>query len=101
MVLGERVVLFHDNPPQGPGNAEVMEEGLGLCPGLLPFPHARRRLALQEPLRVALLARRFTRFICVPMDEGTRLDWNRERWQMKVGVRRLTENGKVVKIAAR
>jgi len=74
MVLCERIILFHDSPPQGPGNAEVMEEGLGLCPALLPFPHARHRLDLHDPVRVTLLARRFSGFTCVPMDEGTRLD---------------------------
>ena len=36
MVLTERVVLFHDHPPQGPGNPEVVEEGLG------PLPRYRR-----------------------------------------------------------
>ena len=32
MVLTERLVLFHDHPPQGPGNAEVLENGIGFVP---------------------------------------------------------------------
>ena len=40
MAAGERIVLFHDNPPQGPGIPEVFGRGLGLYPGLLPLPHA-------------------------------------------------------------
>jgi len=47
MALTERVVLFHDSPPQGRGNAEVLENGLGLVPGLVALPHARRRLLLE------------------------------------------------------
>ncbi|MFQ5351399.1 MAG: hypothetical protein ACE5EG_13245, partial [Thermoanaerobaculia bacterium] len=44
MALAERVVVFHDSPPQGAGDAEVLESGIGRVRGLLPFPHARRRL---------------------------------------------------------
>ena len=40
MVLGERIVLFHDTPPQGSAWAEVMEQGFGLLPDLVPRPHA-------------------------------------------------------------
>ena len=32
MVLTERVVLFHDDPPHGAGIAEVLDVGLGLVP---------------------------------------------------------------------
>ena len=38
MALAERVVVFHDSPPQGAGDAEVLETGLGRVRGLLPFP---------------------------------------------------------------
>jgi hypothetical protein len=76
MVASERVVLFHDDPPQGAGNAEVMSPGLGLVTGVVPFPHARRRLRLTDPARVGLLARRFAPARCFAMDEGARLDWD-------------------------
>jgi hypothetical protein len=73
MVLADDVVVFHDDPPQGHGAAEIIDAGLGLVPGIVPLPHARRRLRLDDPLRVALLARRFHPAACVPMDEGVRL----------------------------
>ena len=73
MALGERVVLFHDNPPQGFGNAEIWGPGAALYGGLLPLPHARHRLRLDDPLRVRILARRLAPSICVPMDEGERV----------------------------
>ena len=35
MAVSDRIVLFHDNPPQGRGNAELMGSGLGLFPGVV------------------------------------------------------------------
>ena len=71
-------MLFHDSPPQGPGDAEVYAPGPGhRSRGLVPLPHARhRRLRLDDPARVALFARRFAPDLCVPLDEGERLDWD-------------------------
>ena len=73
MVASEDVVLFHDSPPQGPGNAEVLDEGLGFCRGVLPLPHARRRLTLDDGGRVSLLARRFAPLRSFALDEECRL----------------------------
>jgi len=75
MVAGERIVLFHDRPPQGPGYAGVLEHGLGLYPGLVPFPHARARLELDDPTRVSLLARRFAPSTCVCFEVDDRVAW--------------------------
>jgi hypothetical protein len=102
MVLGERLVLFHDDPPQGSGNAEVLEAGLGLFTGLLPLPHARRRLRLDDPLRVGLFARRFGDLACVAMDDGAILRWESGRWSPAGGdgSRRLLPDGSVEELAA-
>ena len=102
MVLGERLVLFHDDPPQGPGNAEVLEAGLGLFTGLLPLPHGRRRLKLDDPLRVGLFARRFGDLACVAMDDGAILRWEEGRWRPAGGdgSRRLLPDGTVEELAA-
>ena len=70
MALAERVVLFHDSPPWGAGNAEVMGPGLGLVEGLLPLPHARGRLRLHDRRRVARFARRFAPALCLGLDDG-------------------------------
>jgi len=75
MVVSERVVVFHDFPPQGAGNAELLGDGLGLCRGVLPLPHARRRLNLADATRVSLFARRFAPLACLAMDEGARAVW--------------------------
>ena len=69
MVLGERVILFHDSPPQGPGDAEVLERGFGLCKDFVALPHASRRLRLEDKARVGLFAKRFGPANCVALDE--------------------------------
>ncbi len=107
MALAERVVLFHDSPPQGFGNAEVLDVGLGLYSGLLPLPHAERRLRLQDPFRVALFARRFAPDICLPLDGGDAIMFDGERWRSQAmhvpgtrPSRRLTTDGRVEELAA-
>ena len=99
MALAERVVVFHDSPPQGAGDAEVLETGLGRLRGLLPFPHARRRLRLADPIGVGLLARRFAPAACIALDEGDRLTLGAEGWQADAPARRLTEAGSVATVA--
>ena len=95
MVLTNRVVLFHDHPPQGPGNASVVEEGLGLCPGIVALPDGDKRLDLEEPARVALFARRFQPDVCVVMSDGDCISWNGKKWAAHDEVRRLAPAGGV------
>lgn len=73
MALARQVVVFHDSPPQGPGNAEVLDAGLDLFADVLPLPHASKRLQLSDSLKVALLARRFAPARCVALDPLVRL----------------------------
>lgn len=100
MVAGEQVVLFHDSPPQGAGNAEILDEGLGLCRGVLVFPHARRRLKTDDVARVSLLARRFAPLRCLAMDDHARVDFDgRGRATVRLA-RELRPDGTVVEVAA-
>lgn len=99
MALAERVVLFHDSPPQGPGNAEVFDRGLGLAPGVLPLPHGRQRLQLDDRQRVALFARRFGPDLCTILDEGSRLDWDGRRWTASPGTQQLGSRGQLREMA--
>lgn len=80
MVLGERVVLFHDSPPWGPGHAEVGERGLGLVSGVVPLPEARQRLRTDDPGRVSRMSRRFAPDVCLLLDPGVRALWDEGRW---------------------
>ncbi|HEX4953501.1 MAG TPA: hypothetical protein VF017_08920 [Thermoanaerobaculia bacterium] len=102
MALGPRVVLFHDNPPQGPGDAEVLERGLGLFDDVLALPHASKRLALEDPVLVALFARRFAPLTAVAFDPKTRLVRRAGgNWKPLPETRRLSEDGAVVAITER
>lgn len=71
MVLGERIVLFHDNAPQGRRNAEVLDAGLGIVERLVPLPHAETRLDWSSRTRMALFARRFAPSRCCTLDFGS------------------------------
>jgi len=75
MALSERVVLFHDHPVHGPNNAEVADSGLGLFTGVVPLPHARQRLNLDDTGRVGVLARRCAPARCVTLDPGAVVAW--------------------------
>lgn len=100
MALSERVVLFHDSPPQGEGSAELLESGLGLVKGLLPLPHARTRLRTDDPVRMLLFARRFQPLVCVPLDEGSRVTWDGRRWLALAGTRRLSPEGTLAEVSS-
>ncbi len=96
MALARRIVLFHDSPPQGAGNAEVLEHGLGCSAGVLPLPHAARRLRLDDPRRVGLFARRFAPLAAVTLDPGARLVFEGDRLTAAIGSRRLNRDGRLV-----
>lgn len=74
MALTDRVVLFHDRVAHGPTSAEVYDAGIGLVPGIVPLPHARRRLHTEDAARMAILARRFAPSTCLLLDDGARVD---------------------------
>lgn len=93
MALTRRVVLFHDSPPWGPGHAEVGEVGLGLVPGIAAFPQASTRLRLDDPARVARMARRFHPDRCLLLDPGARVSWD-GTWGTR-NARRLDRDGTV------
>ncbi len=74
MVLTDRVVLFHDQPPYGQPLAEVLDAGLGFVPSIVMLPNPRLRLRLDDPSRVVHYAHRFAPATCVALDHGARLE---------------------------
>jgi hypothetical protein len=100
MVVSERVVLFHDDPPQGAGSAEVAELGLCACKGVVPLPHADKRLELGDRERVALFVRRFGPDLCAALVPRTRLEWDGTRWSAEAGTQRLDASGQLVEAGA-
>jgi hypothetical protein len=93
MCMAEWIVLFHHHPPQGHNDTQVAAPGLALAPGIVPFPHATRRLWLNSPPRVALLARRFAPWVCATLDPGGWVEWTEAGWQGHGSARRLGEDG--------
>jgi hypothetical protein len=100
MALSERVVLFHDDPPQGQGSAEVLESGLGVVRGIVPLPHARHRLKLADQRRVAILALRFRPQLCIPLDPGACITFDGVSWTGVAGTQKLTEEGTLAEVGA-
>jgi len=81
MALTDRVVLFHDDPPHGVGDPELLDRGLGIVPDLVLFPGARQRLRLDDGPRVGVLARRFGPARCVTLESGARLCSEAGAWR--------------------
>lgn len=101
MVLAQRVVVFHDRPPQGAGDPEVLEDGFGACAGVVPLPHAEKRLNLEDKMRVTLFARRFEPALCVALDPKSRVDWRAGRWSGARGTRCMNSVGELEEVGAR
>lgn len=80
MVLSDRIVLFYDDPPDGPAHPEIFDTGLAMASGLVLLPDARKRLRLHDQMRVALLAGRFGPDRCIGMENGAWLDREEGRW---------------------
>ncbi len=78
MALTERIILFYDRAPQGPGHPEVFGAGLSVLRNVVPLPHARARMLLDNGPRMAVFARRFAPARCVLLETGTRIDTDSE-----------------------
>ncbi len=100
MALTERVVLFHDHPPQGAGNAGVLERGLGFCPALVALPDGRKRLDLGNPSRVSAMARRFEPDSCIVLEQGDCISYDGERWRAPASVARLGAGGELERVSS-
>jgi len=74
MALTDRVVLFHDRAAHGPSVSELFSQGLGLVRGTVALPAARERLALGNPVRMGVLARRLAPARCLLLDDKVRVD---------------------------
>lgn len=99
MALTEKVVLFHDRTPQGPTPAEIFDRGMGVIRGVVVLPDARRRLIVDDPIRMSALARRFAPAECVILDPGVRLDLP-PAGGLPPGARVIDPEGRIVALEA-
>ena len=95
MVTSERVILFHESPPEGAGVSEVLEQGLGFHRGVVPLPNPKLRLKLDDPLRVGWLSRRYSHSKCVAFDQGDWVRFDGEKWFDAEGTTLLKHDGSV------
>lgn len=65
MAISERIVLFHDDPPEGRVAREVLDVGLARAERTVVLPEPERRLDLKVGPRVAVMARRFAPARCL------------------------------------
>ncbi len=106
MALTDRIVLFHDRAPQGPGHPEVYGSGLSVLRDMVLLPHARARMLLDDTPRMAVFARRFSPARCVLLDRGTRIELDsggapgNPGGSWPPGVRVIAEDGRVTGLEA-
>jgi hypothetical protein len=100
MALTDRIVLFHDRSPQGPGHPELYGRGLSVLNGVVPLPHARARLLLEDLPRMAVFARRFAPARCILLEAGNRVDTDSDGIAFPPGTRVLAQDGRVTQLGA-
>jgi hypothetical protein len=96
MAITDRIVLFHDSPPQGAGSAEVLDRGMALVPDLVVLPQPESRLRLDDPERVGVLANRFAPAQCFAFPDGAHLLSHRGELERPHGVLHLKKDGQCV-----
>ncbi|MDH3748720.1 MAG: Type 1 glutamine amidotransferase-like domain-containing protein [Gammaproteobacteria bacterium] len=101
MVLADKVVLFHDNTPQGNRDAEVFDVGLGIVNDFVFLPDVKHRLDLSDKVRTALFCRRFAPATCLTLDSGSLLHYEGGHVAAAHGVRRLSRTGTLRRMRAR
>jgi len=99
MALTDRIVLFHDRAPQGPGHPEIYGSGLSVLRNLVLLPHAHARLLLGDGPRMAVFARRFAPARCILLEAGTRIDTDGDG-ECPPETRTLALDGRVTSLAA-
>jgi len=98
MSLTDRVVLYNDRGPSGVTGPEVWDRGLGRAPRIVAMPHARRRLRMDDPMVLQILARRFDDARCLLLDDGARVDLG-PNGELPAGARVIGDDGVVHSLA--
>jgi hypothetical protein len=93
MAITDRIVLFHDDPPQGHIARQVLDVGLGIVPKTVVFPNPERRLDMKATERIATLARRFAPATCLVLPDRSYVTWTGTSYGKASGVVRLTDEG--------
>lgn len=95
MTLTDRIILFHDSPPFGKNLAQVLDQGMGLCPGVVVLPDMARRVRLDNRGAIERFARRMAPADCLALDAGSRLFFNEGALERVESSAQLTQSGEV------
>ncbi len=101
MVLGERIVLFHDDAPQGKREAEVLDAGLGIIKNVIPLPHAKSRLDWSSRSHMTLFSRRFAPASCYTLDNDSIIQFENDRVIFASGSSVMMRSGRKKPVRAR
>ena len=99
MALADRIVLFHDRSPHGPGHPEIYGSGLSVVRDVVVLPHAGARLLLDDTPRMAVFSRRFAPARCILLENGTRVEVGGDG-SCPPGTRVLADDGHVIILEA-
>ncbi len=93
MAVSDRIVLFHDDPPQGRIARQVLDVGLGFVPKTVVLPEPERRLHLEAQDRISLVARRFAPATCLAFPACSYVVWRAGHIERAEGVIELSAGG--------
>ncbi|MBM4375430.1 MAG: hypothetical protein FJ095_10125 [Deltaproteobacteria bacterium] len=93
MAISERIVLFHDNTPEGAVAPEVLDYGLGLLKGVVVLPQPEQRLHLDDRERVQVMARRFAPAKVLAFPQSSHLTLHGDAIHSAENVSSLDANG--------
>lgn len=93
MAITERIVLFHDTPPQGHPAPEILDQGVGLVSGIVVMPQPEKRLNLNDTERVAMTAGRFSPSHCIAFPKGAHVTLEGGKFVAPEGVVKLDPDG--------
>lgn len=93
MAVSDRIVLFHDDPPQGRIARQVLDVGLGFVPMTVVLPEPERRMHMEARDRVSLMARRFAPATSLAFPARAFVVWQGGRIIRAEGAIELTADG--------
>jgi hypothetical protein len=93
MAIANKVVLYHDNPPQGFGAAEVLDRGLTWIDNVVPLPQIETRLKIDDTDRISVLARRFAPALCLGFPARAHVTFVEGKFERPERVMKLNEDG--------
>jgi hypothetical protein len=93
MAISDRIVLFHDDPPQGPGASEILDAGIGLASGVVVLPEPERRIRFDRPDTIQRKVHRFAPALCLALPASAYVTWSEGKAVSASGALELCADG--------